>query len=185
MIGKVSLPSFDGDGCDEATLVMLYAMVRYIRPALVIEAGTYRGAAACTTALAMKDGGIDGEIWTADVKGYDAEDIIRSNGMQDIVNLYRGDFVDMLNGPLLGRKARFAFIDSGKTVQLHGEEEDAGTPSNIRMTHLQAALKTLQIGGVVAVDDASGEWDHVDWVRANAGVYIPNHRGLALFTRKA
>ena len=55
--------------------LLLYAIVAKYRPVAVLEFGTGRGYGALSMARAMEDHGIDGRIYTVDIRGYsDRED---------------------------------------------------------------------------------------------------------------
>lgn len=173
MKSALVMPGLDGHAGAEETLGLLYWLVRIIRPALVVEAGTYMGHGACTMGRALKDAGVDGEVWSADTFDYGAQKSVEQNDLQDIVHLYRGDFCEMLE-KLAPRRMRFAFIDSGPTDQV-------GTAPDIRLLHVEAGLKRMQSGGILVVDDASGQWTGVETIRMDASILMSQGRGLALY----
>lgn len=176
--GVISTQGLDGHSADEETLMLLYGLVRYLKPALIVEAGTYKGHAALTMGLALRDGGIDGAVWTADVKDYGAVQGVLQNDLQDYVQCYLGDFTAMLNGPLKDRTFRFAFIDSG----LVADHSDKVAP-DIRSLHASVAYDLLAAGGVMVVDDMASEWTGVDEIRKRATMTLKTGRGMVLVQR--
>lgn len=174
---ELMMPVLDGHAADEPTLKLLYALVLLHRPALVVEAGTYQGHAAGVMGMAMRDAGIDGEVWTADIKDYGAWANMVDNQLTNIVTCFAGDFQDMLEGPLKGRKIRMAFIDSGLTVHTTGDElyEPA-----VRVRHTQVAVTNISPGGLIIVDDMSGDWVGVEEVRKRCNILLTHGRGLGL-----
>lgn len=173
----LELPS-DGHACDTDTLHLLYALVRYYKPSIIVEAGTYMGSAACVMGQAMKDLGLDGQVWTADIKDYGAAGVVEKNGLQDYVTIYQGDFLDMLNGHLMHHNFRMAFIDSGLT------NDDTAVMTNVRFTHAEAAFERLKKGGVLVVDDMTGQWDGVETIKGHAGINLLTGRGLSLVQKR-
>ena len=172
----LTMPEPDGHASDLGMLHLLYGLVMYVRPALIIEAGTYKGHAAATMALALRDSGTDGEVWTADVKDYGARGYIAANGLSTFVHYYDGDFEAMLAGPLKDRRWRFAFVDSGLIVN-----GDTPAEEDMRQRHLAAAKQGLVTGGVIVVDDAASTgWNGAKALREEAGIYLANGRGVAL-----
>lgn len=174
------LPGLDGDACDMDTLHFLYGLVGYLRPSLIVEAGTYRGHGSSVMGEALRANKIDGEVWSADVEGYDAAQTVTQNDLQDYVTLYRGDFKAMLDGPLVHRKIRMAFVDSGRVVLNDGEK----VADDVRSTHVWAAYERLAPGGVVVVDDMNGQWVGVEDIRQRASVYLTTGRGMAIVQRR-
>ena len=177
----LNLPGLDSASAESGALHILYGLVLYLRPALIVEAGTYRGHASCVMGGALRDGGIDGEVWTADVEGYDATETVERNGLVDHVRLFHGDFVDMLDGPLGSRRPRIAFIDSGAVYAEDGQMLPC--EPGLRIRHVRAALRAVAPRGLVVVDDASGQWDGVEGLRGQASLYLSQGRGLAIVQR--
>ena len=176
--GSVTLPTPDSHAADSETMFMLYGLVRYLKPSLIIEAGTYMGHAACTMACALRDAEVDGEIWTADVKDYGAQANVDQNDLSAFVHVFQGDFGAMLAGPLKDRKARLAFIDSGLVV----DPQPMPVMTNLRHTHVQLALGHMVSGGVMVIDDCAGTWDGVEEIR-QLGLYLFKGRGMAIVQR--
>lgn len=170
----ISLPGLDGSSAEVPMLYILYGLVRQLKPSLIVEAGTYMGHATTIMAAALRDEKLDGEVWSADPVDYGAQKVLDDNGLSGYAKLYRGDFADMLNGPLAGRNARLAFIDSGP---VHGSIE---TLTSIRIMHFNAALNRVRSDGLLVVDDAVGDWVGVEHVRNLPGIYLPQGRGLKL-----
>ena len=168
------LPPLDGHAAEDATLHLLHGLVLLLRPALIVEAGTYKGHAACVMGKALRDSQTDGEVWTADVTDHGAQECVTRNGLGRWVHCYHGDFGDML-ATLAGRTWRLAFIDSGPTFEVEA-------PQNIRTTHAQAAYDGLGPEGMMVIDDVWGEWIGVETWRAR-GFVIPGGRGVALVGR--
>jgi predicted O-methyltransferase YrrM len=173
-VTPITIAASDGHSADPETLHLLYGLVRYMRPSLVVEAGTYQGHATCAMAGAMRDAEIEGEVWSADIEDYGAAKAVTENGLDEWVRLCHGDFGEMLSGSLARRKWRLAFVDSGLVVG-----KDVTVPSNVRATHAMLAFNGLATRGLMMVDDAAGEWDGVESLRGN-GIYLPTGRGLIL-----
>ena len=173
MMKDLVLPGLDGHSAEDATLYLLFGLVKSMRPSLIVEAGTYMGHATTIMAAAMREAGIDGELWSADPMDYGALKVVEQNGLTDFVHLYRGDFNEMLEGPLKDRSFRMAFIDSGPSSTFQ-------TADDIRHHHCEAARKRLKAGGLMIVDDASGQWVGVEEIRDQASLYLAPGRGLAL-----
>lgn len=180
----VKLPTPDATSADMGSLYLLYGLVSFLRPALIVEAGTYKGHATLVMAKALRDNGVDGEVWSADPKDYGAQQLIEGTDLADYVRLYHGDFADMLNGPLAERKIRFAFVDSGPIVD-EKQMPEPGCPGNLRIEHFNALLGKLPSHGIIAVDDVgTGGWPGCEEIKQMASLFLPQGKGIAIVQRR-
>lgn len=152
---------------------VLAMLVRALRPAVVVEAGTYRGHATFAMAEAMWSADIDGHIYTADVEDHDIWPTLDNAGLVDYVTYHHGRFEQMLEnvpGPI-----NIAFIDAS---------EDA-TP-DLRIRYVNAVVPRLAPHGVVVVDDATDDgWPGAEVLRKSCGLYLPLGHGLAIYQMRA
>lgn len=161
---------------------LLYSLVRYRKPTLIVEAGTYRGHATCAMALACKQNGV-GNVYSADIEDYRAADAIEANGLAEYVTLFHGDYGAMLEQFNM-RSIELAFIDSGPTVAPAGETSPS-VMSNIRFLHAEATGSRLAVGGMMVIDDMrTNEWYGAKELRETAGLYLNAGRGIAIVQRR-
>ena len=170
----LTLPALDSTAVDEAVLHVLYGLTAFLKPALVVEAGTYQGHSACIMGGALRGFDVDGEVWSADPVDFGAQAIVEQNDLGGIVKLYRGDFSEMLKTHLCHRQIRLAFIDSGPA---NGQ---TGTDPGMRFKHLEAVMPMMADGGLIVVDDTKGDWERVKDVRDMATLNIMTRRGLSI-----
>jgi predicted O-methyltransferase YrrM len=144
------------------TLALLFELIGYIKPAVIVEAGTWRGDFAIVAAWRCPES----RVYTADV--------IQAAPDPGLPNLtfYHGDFGAMLKtvGPF-----DFAFIDSGP------DEHEPG----LRWRHWSHALLKVRPGGFVACHDVI----HTDWVggpeiAGTASLVLAGGKGLALWQKR-
>jgi predicted O-methyltransferase YrrM len=142
------------------TLALLFELIGYLKPAVIVEAGTWRGDFAIGAARRCPDS----RVYTADVIPVDAPSLPN-------LTLFRGDFGAMLEavGPF-----DFAFIDSGPADE-----------PGLRFRHWRTAREMVNPGGIVACHDVI----HTDWVggpeiAATASLVLAGGKGLALWQRR-
>lgn len=166
----IDLSLFEGleplDSCatDAASLGILFALIEYMKPRVVVEAGTYRGHFAVGAARILRGS----RVFTAD--------IVRHETLPTLPNLvsFRGDFVQMLDAEV--QEFDFAFVDSGPPP---------GSDPSIRLQHWRAAQARIDVGGIVVCHDTNA----LDWHGAEeiieSGVRLVGGRGLTIWQRKA
>jgi hypothetical protein len=170
----IDLPP-DNTAAEPELLSLLFALVGYCRPAVIVEAGTYKGHATMAMAAALKHYKIRGRIWTADVQDYGQRDTVASNEMGHLVTCHIGDLEAMLerSGP-----PDFAFLDSGPTV-----DTTTGVTTNhepgIRQRHFQAVRRVMAKGSLIVVDDTASEWIGREEI-ARAGITLLAGRGVTI-----
>ncbi len=183
------LPNLNaGTASEVAMLYWLYGLVFYMRPTLIVEAGTFEGHATIVMATALRDAKIPGLIYTADVDDYSVMPNCERNGVQDYVKPFWGDYCDLLDGPLAGRSIDLAFIDSGPCICKGEVPPERLIEITMRSRHIKATLPRLAPNGVVVVDDmaaADDAWLGVKEFRDIAGLYLSAGRGMALLQRRA
>lgn len=153
---------------DHASLRFLFGLLTFIRPRVIVEAGTYRGD--FTLVAAKLAEAWAGEVYTADTIHY--------SELPDMPNLtyFHGDYGDML--PSVEGEIEFAFVDSGPPCL---DEFDYG----IRKRHYLATKKALKIGGIIAVHDTNkcSDWSYGEEIVEEAGVILRGGCGLTLWQK--
>lgn len=169
---KIAGPN-DDESVDQFSLQLFVPLLIAAPTATVVEAGTYKGLFAIAMAKLF---GEQRHIYTADPIDHIAQ---RENVSQfsDIITLYQGDFVDMLEELDL-RDIGFAFIDSGPPTV--GMREGA-----MRLRHYEAVKPRMAPGGFIAVHDTARTWNaDDDYVRetllANAHLRFPCLPGISV-----
>ena len=173
---QVPIPGNDMTGAEAELLSLLYALVVYCRPHLIVEAGTYRGLGAVAMATAVRDHNMRAHVWTADVRDYGQAARMREHGVEHLVTCCQCDFTEMLTR--LPRVPDFAFVDSGAVVDEDGTLTN--TEPALRLRHFQSL--TLAPGGLIAVDDTASEWPGRDEI-VKHGLTLPVGRGVTLVRR--
>ena len=158
----------DGEPSSERTAALLWALARFHRPLVVVEAGTYHGHVALTLADALRSANVPGHVWTADVNESPVLTHAAALGLTDAITFFWGDFLAML--PTVPTPIDFAYLDAGP-------DHDG-----LRWRHFEALQPLLAPGALVATDDVAGSWPQVERFRAHT-LYLPNHRGLALWQK--
>jgi predicted O-methyltransferase YrrM len=144
------------------TLALLFELLGYLKPAVIVEAGTWRGDFAIGAARRCPES----RVFTADV--------IRGAPDPGLPNLtfFHGDFDAMLE--TVGA-FDFAFIDSGP----------AEAEQSLRWRHWSSAQYKVRPGGIVACHDVI----HTDWVggpeiAATSSLLLAGGKGLALWQKR-
>lgn len=142
------------------TLDFLFALLEYLRPAVIVEAGTWRGDFAIEAARRLPDS----HVYSADVIR-----AVTDPGLPNLT-LFHGDFGEMLED---GMPFDFAFIDSGPS------NEDFG----VRLRHWHRAKFRVSPGGLVVCHDMI----HRDWMGgeeiASESLLLNGGKGLALWRK--
>ena len=150
---------------DQESLNFLFGLLNYIKPKVIVEAGTYKGHFAVGAARMLPES----RIYTADIDVHTT--------LPELPNLtfYQGDFVDMLNEYRLGFD--FAFIDSGPPP-------GGDKTKTIRMTHWEAAKRLCHVRGILACHDmAANNW-HGGPEITGESVRLLGGRGISLWEKK-
>lgn len=141
--------------------MVLAGLAKMIGARTIVEAGTYRGAAA----RALGKHNPEARVWTADIVEHPAVEDLPPN-----TRYYHGDFVDMLHA--IEQPIDFAYID-------------ASGPSNkdteLRWSHAIHVLPRLSPRGIIAWDDTWTDWHGVYKIRAFANMNILALKGLSLY----
>src|SRR5512146_2732868 len=158
----------EGDPSGQRTVDVLWALVRFTVPAVVVEAGTHHGHTALALAHALESAGVPGHVWTADT----AESGVLANAeklrLAHRITFFKGDFLDMLPG--IPEPIEFAYLDAGPDTD------------GLRWRHFQGMRDRLAPGALVATDDVAGSWPHVEDFQT-LGFYFPQLRGLSLWQK--
>ncbi|HYM79257.1 MAG TPA: class I SAM-dependent methyltransferase [Candidatus Dormibacteraeota bacterium] len=134
---------YDGMATEVEVLQFLYALIRMLKPATIIETGTYLGYGTAHLALAAAHNDL-GCVHTAEPKrelALSAENLFKRLDLSDRVRMFVGPGIEMMRSADWGLgSVDFAFLDS-----------DCGT----RIEEMTALLPHLHEGSVVAVHDTS------------------------------
>ncbi len=150
---------------DGPTLDLLYELLRFMQPGIIVEAGTFQGSFALIARAACPDA----KIYTADIVPYEQHEGIEN------VTFFWGDSNDMLKRYDI-QGVDFAFIDSGPPAML---DDQWGT--NVREMHYEAAKERMAPGGVIATHDTvSLEWQGAERIVGDASIQLNSGRGLSL-----
>lgn len=162
------LEPLDTVATDKESLNFLFGLLNYIKPKVIVEAGTYKGHFAVGAARLLPDS----HIYTADINVH--------ADLPELPNLtfYRGDFVDMLNEYQLGFD--FAFIDSGPPPNVF-EDPDIRT---IRSQHWEVAKKLAHVYGLLVCHDMVQNSWHGGIEIAGESVRLWGGCGLSLWEKK-
>ena len=146
---------------DAASLYFLFALISFLNPKVVVEAGTWKGHFSLTLAQIMPSIA----IYTADP--------IRFMKEPGLLQYYQGDFVDMLESYKLD-SIDLAYIDSGPPCS---SDWDHG----IRWRHYQAVIPRMAPGGLIISHDMNDrDWEGADKIFELASIYLSAGRGLTI-----
>lgn len=169
-------PPINPMASDVRSLDLICALALFVGARTVVEAGTYRGHTALALGEALSHLGLDSHVWTADtIEQYPegiATQAIGPLGLQKTVTFFLGDFNDMLN--TVPGEIDLAYIDASSV--------DA---PKLRRQHFDIVWPRMKRGGIVIVDDCSGEWDGASEFREQATLYLPQRRGIGIFQKNA
>ena len=165
----------DDMASDTHTLDFLCMLAAYLRPAVIVESGTYLGHTALAIANVLQQ--LDqeavqpGHVWTADPTDYGtvSEAIVRY-GLQSHLTYFHGSFDDMLGR--ITEPIGLAYLDAS-----------AKDDPLMRLRHVKLTVARLAPHGVVVVDDCGSDWPGVKTIRRMAALYLPTHRGLCLIQK--
>lgn len=169
------LNASDEMASEPASVDLLCMLTAFIRPMVVVEAGTYAGHAALAMANVLRHVNPEGKVYTSDVVDSVSGLLKKSAAfLAPYVEFYHGDFVDMLH--TVPGEIDLAYIDAS----------DAREP-NLRMRHASAVWPRMRPGGLVLVDDTeSKDWAGAkvfrDWAKCG-GLHLTQQRGLTIIQR--
>lgn len=170
-MGTVSLPPLDGSATDQDVLLFLQALLQLQKPKLIVEAGTHLGHFTLVAAHMLRKNGIDGHVYTADIKEKaPVLEFIKHNELERYITYFIGDYLTMLTELEL-KDIDFAYIDSGPDA----------TPGD-RYTHYEMSKPLMAKGGLIICDDAP-HFTFGDIVTKDAGVVLSAGRGLSIWER--
>lgn len=159
---------------DPRTLNLLSDLIRFTEPQVIVEVGTYRGWGTATFAETLRTYNLPGHVWSCDPVDHGVSQMLKQAELSDRVTLIQGTFEELLEASRSvwsNFTIDFCYIDAS-----HKDE-----PS-LRLRYTRLALEYLAPGGIIAVDDAAGDWRGAKSLRKLASLYLPQHRGLALIT---
>jgi predicted O-methyltransferase YrrM len=160
-------PEIDEMTSAPQTLDLLSHLIRFIGGGVVVEVGTYRGWGTAVFAETLRLYELPGHVWSCDPVDHGVQAVIDQAGFTDCVTLVAGTFEDLL--PQLDRPMDFCYIDAS-------DKHEAA----LRLRYLNLTHTHMAPNGVIAVDDAAGEWRGAKTLRRRADLYLPHGRGLAL-----
>ena len=151
----------DAVATDADSLYFLFGLISFLKPKVVVEAGTWKGHFSLTLVQIMPSI----TIYTADP--------IRFMKDSGPLQYYQGDFVDMLELYKLD-SIDFAYIDSGPPCT---SDWDNG----VRWRHYQAVIPRMAPGGLIVSHDMNNrDWEGADKIHELADIYLPAGRGLTI-----
>ena len=158
------LDDLDGHATDPETFALLFEVLTYVRPHVIVEAGTYRGHFAFGAARLLPEA----RVFSSDIVKADCGRPATPANL----TLFVGDFEAML--ATLTEAPDFAFVDSGG-----GDEE------GVRLRHWRAAQAGVRVGGLVACHDTLADGWMGGREIGGQGVRLQGGRGLTLWQRKS
>jgi predicted O-methyltransferase YrrM len=174
---EIVLPPLDDEATDLDSLKFLAALMRFEKPKVIVEAGTYRGHGALFMAMGLRSVGTDGHIWTADPIDQGVAAYISRNGLDGTITYRNQPFDEML--PDVPTPIDFAFIDAS--------DRRPGGDLLMRLHHLNLVMPKMRRGGLVVVHDTGaklGDWHGLETILQMGGVNLRGPRGLTLIQVK-
>lgn len=167
------MPRTDSSASDPQLWDFLAALAIAQNVDVIVEAGTYRGNACFAMAEALRLGGREAMIYTADVVDYHITEPLRTMGLEQFVDLYVGRFEQMLDERVPGL-IDLAFVDAS--------DENPW----LRLEYVNLLVPRMAPHGLIVVDDCTDDaWPGAKILRDHACVYLPLGRGTCLFQSKA
>ena len=169
-------PDVDFEDSAPASTDLVCMLVAFMRPSVVVEAGTHRGRTALAMANIMRALGVTGRVHTADPEDRISETLAHPEiaCLLPFLRYHQGDFLEMLDG--IEDKVDLAYID-------------ASAPDDplMRWRHAKAVHARLRGGGLILVDDTEGDWEAAEWLRSWAdddGIHLSQQRGLTIIQKR-
>lgn len=172
------LPPFDSTASSPETVELLRALVRFEKPQVALELGTYKGHAALAIGKALKDNG-RGNLYTCDPVDHGVRELVREYGLEEYVNFRLEPAFALLDKMVDNQVgAGFVYID-----------HSGGT----RLPAFEKALGILRPGGLVVVDDMgpSSPWKDglggatKELLRRELTMVLEGERGLGIYRSPA
>jgi predicted O-methyltransferase YrrM len=179
---EVHLPTWHSvfNACDDmasapASVDFVSMLVNFIKPEVVVEAGTYKGhlTLAIAQILWVNKRGM---IYSADLHDGGVNQWLDGTGahLRPYLHLHVGDYLDMLKD--VPGEIDLAYIDAS-------DPKD----SRLRLTHAERTFDRLRPGGLLLADDTeSKDWQEAelfrDWAKCT-GIHLSQHRGLTIIQR--
>lgn len=165
------LPVVDPMASDLATIDFACMLAAFLAPAVIVEAGTYRGHMALAIANTLIQMGHAAKIYTADPADFGVGKFIVGRKFSHMIEYHNSDYLDML--PKVPGQIDLAFIDASHTDNSH-----------MRLQHTTATFERLAPGGLILIDDiAATDWEDAKLLRESANIYFKPHRGLGLLQK--
>jgi predicted O-methyltransferase YrrM len=152
----------------------LYGLVRILKPAIIIETGTFEGFSGVRMAQALKDND-RGMLFTIDQKNYGAKKMFDEYEVTNWVKPIIGKSPEALKKLISTKKADFIFLDNGHQY-------------NILSAELDILDKHIKVGTYIAGHDYYSQTNTVglavnDFIKRNEGKYqnLPIDGGNGIF----
>ena len=160
----------DGNSMEIEGAELLWATVRYIKPLVVVETGTYFGFAAACIALALQQNGL-GHLWSVEI---DADNVVKatdclqradvmSPGLQACVTVVHGDSLSNVVVQQLPAPIDLLLIDGGD-----------------REGEYWKYLERLSLTGLALFHDAGKQKEVYTLVKDLGGVVFSGARGIGV-----
>lgn len=149
------------DASGSEFLEWLSTYLIWVRPGIVVEAGTFQGHFALVAAKTAQLHSIPMKIWTADVSDFGVAQRITEFELAEYITALQCDFERMLDEHIGIASVELAYIDSGPT-------DGVETSDDIRWKHLQAVMPYMKRGGLIIVDDthATAKWERKNDIKS-------------------
>jgi predicted O-methyltransferase YrrM len=159
------------------TVDLVSMLVNFVKPAVVVEAGTYRGHLTLAVANVLRITE-HGKIWSADTEDNFSPTLAciadQHPNIAERIVFYQGDFLDMLRDI---PEVDFGYIDASSQENPH-----------LRLDHANAVYDKLSPNGLIVVDDtASPDWGDARTFRQWAdrdGLHLWANRGLTILQKR-
>lgn len=159
---------------ESASVDLVCMLAAFVKPKIVVEAGTYFGHMALALANVIRQVEPAGKVYTADVldHGLNKQLAGTADFLAPFIHFHHGDFLDMLKD--VPGEIDLAYIDASSTEDPH-----------LRMKHFYAVEHRMRDGGLVLVDDTeSKDWTDAKYFRQLSDLHLPQRRGLSIFQRR-
>jgi len=119
---------------------LLHAIVRTLKPSLIVETGTHKGFSALMMAKALQQNG-SGHIHTVDMEDHGTKELFKRFGLSSVATFYKMMSVNLIRMMPKDRKIDFLWLDAD-----HSEESV--------LAEIEAALHFFKPGSYVGFHDA-------------------------------
>lgn len=166
--------AYDPHDSEPATVDLVCMLVAFLAPAVVVEAGTYRGRMALSIANILRINGSGGVVYTADPVDLVAPTFALPElaSLMPHLQYHQGDYLEML-GQIPG-EIDLAYIDASSVENPH-----------MRWEHTMATYLRMKPDGLILIDDTGSDgWEDAAKLRDLAAVYLEQHRGLTIIQKR-